>query len=146
MIPKLDRMSQVAVTPETRELAEQLVGLEARSLSVSKADRPATCRVCEKLRRPLVTLAGTAGYSSLLARSLTLAKRESPALSAVEVGPDGSLLGLEGEAALASPILIGHLLGLLITFIGETLTMRLLHEVWPDLPGSDLNSLGRNSK
>ncbi len=139
-------MSQAGITSETKELAEQLVALEARSSSISRADSHATCRVCEKLRRPLVTLTGTAGYSSLLARSLTLAKRDSPALIAVQVNPDGSLLGLEGDAARGSPILVGHLLSLLIIFIGETLTMRLLHEVWPDLPASSLNSLPKDSQ
>lgn len=129
-----EMMSQTGIKSETRELAEQLVAFEARSQNVSTADRLAPCRVCEKLRRPLVTLTGTAGFSSLLSRALTLAKREAPALSAVQVKPDGSLEGLEGEAAQAHPILVGYLLSLLITFIGETLTMRLLHDVWPDLP------------
>ena len=139
-------MSQPGIKSETRALAERLVALEAGSKSVSTADRLATCRVCEKLRRPLVTLTGTAGFSSLLARALTLAKREAPELSAVQVKPDGSLEGLEGEAAQAHAVLVGYLLGLLITFIGETLTMRLLQDVWPDLPGPDLNSLGKESK
>jgi hypothetical protein len=139
-------MSQSGIKSDTRELAERLVAHEARSASVSATDRLATRRVCEKLRRPLVTLTGTAGFSSLLSRALTLAKREAPALTAVQVKPDGSLEGLEGEAAQAHPILVGYLLSLLITFIGETLTMRLLHDVWPDLPGPALNSLGEESK
>ena len=137
---------QTAIKSETKDLAEQLVAFEARSESVSEADRLATCRVCEKLRRPLVALTGTAGFSSLLARSLTLAKRESPALTAVEVQPDGSLKGLKGEAAEAHPILVGYLLSLLITFIGETLTMRLVHDAWPDLPGLDQSFLGKETK
>lgn len=139
-------MSQPRTKSEIREFAERLVAYEADSQSISKTDRLATCRVCEKLRRPLVTLTGTAGFSSLLSRALTLAQRESPALSAVQVKPDGSLEGLEGEAAQAHPILVGYLLGLLITFIGETLTMRLLHDIWPDLPGLDLDSLGKELK
>ena len=61
--------------------------------------------------------------------------------------PFGCTFGeVEGEAAQAHPILVGYLLSLLITFIGETLTMRLLHDIWPDLPGLDLNSLGKESK
>lgn len=128
-----------------RDLAERLVVFEAAQTVISDADSVATCRVCEKLRRPLSTLAGTAGFSALLTRSLTLARRESPALSTVRVDPDGSLVGLVGEAAQANPVLVAHLLDLLATFIGETLTMRLLHDVWPDLPGSDLKSLGEDS-
>jgi hypothetical protein len=48
-------------------------------------------RVCEKLRRPLTTLAGAIGFQSLMLRALTLAKRGAPSLSAVEVTADGSL-------------------------------------------------------
>lgn len=138
-------MSQTDIEPETRELAEQLVAWEARSPSVSTANGLEICRVCEKLRRPLVTLTGTAGFSSLLSRALTLARGEAEALRDVQVKPDGSLEGLEGEAAQAYTVLVGYLLALLMTFIGETLTMRLLHDVWPDLPGPDLNSRGKES-
>jgi hypothetical protein len=34
-------------------------------------------------------------------------------------------------------ILISQLLGLLVTFIGEQLTIRLVHHVWADLPVED---------
>ena len=34
-----------------------------------------------------------------------------------------------GEAAVA---ITAHLLGLLVTFIGEPLTLRLVREAWPD--------------
>lgn len=139
-------MSQTHVKSEIRELAQRLVAHEAGSQTVSRADRLAPCRVCEKLRRALVTLTGTAGFSSLLSRALTLAQRESPALSAVQVKPDGSLEGLEGEAAQAHSILVGYLLSLLITFIGDPLTMRLLHDIWPDLPGLDPDSPGEELK
>jgi len=94
--------------------------------------------VCDKLRRPITTLAGAAGFRSLLARALTLAKRESPVLNTWEVQADGSLLGLNGEAAQSGDVLIAHLIGLLITFVGESLTLRLLHDVWIDLPDSEM--------
>jgi hypothetical protein len=127
-------MNQADVISGTRKLADQLVALEAAVTSVSKADANATCRVCEKLRRPLVTLTGTAGFSALLQRALALAKREATVLAGVSVEADGSLKGLEGEATAATNVLVACLLSLLITFIGQTLTMRLLQEIWPDLP------------
>jgi hypothetical protein len=136
-------MSRNGIHCGTKELAEQLVALEAGSKSISTA---ATCRVCEKLRGPLVKWMGPAGFSSLLSRALALARRECPALGAVQVKPDGSLEGLESAAAQAHPILVGYLLSTLITFIGVTLTMWLLHDIWPDQPGLDLNSPGEESK
>jgi len=107
------------------------------------ADMHAVCRVCDKLRRPLTTLTGAAGFRSLLSRALTLAKQESPVLGAWEVKTDGSLQGLNGEAAQSGDVLIAHLIGLMITFIGESLTLRLLHDVWLDLPDSE-NKLERD--
>jgi len=123
-----------ADTPTTRELAQRLLAYEALEPGTTMADAQSICRVCDKLRHPLTTLAGSAGYRSLLARALTLAKQESPVLKAWEVRSDGSLQGLNGEAAQSGAVLIAQIIGLMITFIGEPLTLRLLHDIWLDLP------------
>jgi len=88
----------------------------------------------------LITLAGVAGFRSLLSRALTLARAEAPSLNAVQVAADGSLKGLEGlasqtdkeQARDGGAILIAQLIGLLLTFIGEGLTLRLVQDVWPE--------------
>ena len=131
-------MTRSADTPTTRELAQRLLAYEAGVSSAALPNTPAACRVCDKLRRPLTTLAGAAGFRSLLARALTLAKQESPALGAWEVKADGSLEGMNGEVTPSGAVLIAHLVGLMITFIGESLTLRLLHDVWPDLPDANV--------
>jgi hypothetical protein len=127
-----------ADAPTTRELAQRLLAYEAVEAGRAMADTQAICRVCDKLRRPLTTLAGTAGFRSLLARALTLAKQESPVLDSLEIKSDGSLDGLNGEAAQSGTVLVAHLIGLMITFIGESLSLRLLHDVWLDLPESEV--------
>jgi len=53
---------------------------------------------------------------------------------------------LNGEAAQSGGVLIAHLIGLMITFIGESLTLRLLHDVWLDLPDSEINFERNKSK
>jgi hypothetical protein len=136
-------MTRSADAPTTRELAQRLLAFEAVEAGTTNADTHAVGRVCDKLGRPLTTLAGAAGFRSLLARALTLAKQESPVIAAWEVKSDGSLQGLNGEAAQSGAVLIAQLIGLMITFIGESLTLRLLHDVWPDLPVSETN-FGRN--
>jgi hypothetical protein len=133
-----EQMTRSADTPTTRELAQRLLAYEAVEAGTAKVDTQAVCRVCDKLRRPLTTLAGAAGFRSLLARALTLAKRETPLLGTWEVNSDGLLQGLNGEAAQPGAVLIAQLIGLMITFIGESLTLRLLHDVWPDLPDSEV--------
>ena len=84
---------------------------------------------------------GVADYRSLLSRALTLAKLEAPSLSAVQVTTDGSLQDLSetgsqidqergGEGGV---ILLGQLLGLLLTFFGAALTLQLVEDVSPSL-------------
>ena len=133
-----------ADTSTTRELAQQLLAYEEVEANPAMANVQTVSRVCDKLRRPLTTLAGAAGFRSLLARALTLAKQESPALSAWEVQADGSLQAVNGEAAQSGAVLIAHLIGLMITFIGEALTLRLLHDVWLDLPDQKESLKGIN--
>jgi hypothetical protein len=126
--------------PETRDLAQRLLAYEADTGNPSVPTESAAFRVYEKLRRHLCALAGVAGFQSLASRALTLARAEAPSLSAVQVTADGSLQGLgeleppidNDEAVNGGVILIAHLLGLLITFIGQVLTLRLMQDVWPD--------------
>jgi len=139
-------MNGTGVAAQTRELAERLVRIEAASKHVAEEDADATCRVCEKLRRPLVTLTGSAGFSSLLSRALILAQREAPALGTVQVKADGSMQGFQGAAAAATHVLVTYLLSLLITFIGETLTMRLIDDIWPELPQRAVSPLEKEAK
>lgn len=136
-------MPETELNPAIRRLAERLLALEKGATTVVPEDRLATCRVFEKLRRPLSHLVGSVGGNALTQRALALAKRECPALSSVQVLDDGSLAGLEGEAAEASSLLIAHLIQLLVTFIGVGLTLRLLHDIWPEMSGLDASSGGK---
>ena len=131
--------------PESRRLARILLGYEAAVGKNSEPTESVTSRVCEKLRRPLSALAGVVGFRSLLSRALALAKAEAPSLSAVEIAADGSLQGLDqlrqtdkdndenkAKADEGGPIIVAYLVGLLLTFIGEGLTLRLVQDVWPE--------------
>ena len=96
-------------------------------------------RVCDKLRLSLTRFAGADGFASLLRRSLALARLEVPSLRRVMIDSACSMDGLEALAAdeadggaEAAVALSAQLLGLLVTFIGEPLTLRLVRESWPD--------------
>ena len=118
----------------------------SRNIS-SETISPAGFHVAEKLRRHLATFMGHTGFHTLLARALALATTEVPWLRAVRVNADDSLAGLEDLHAQLSPdeflegrvVLLAHLLGLLVAFIGEVLTVRLVREVWPKVPLNDLD-------
>jgi hypothetical protein len=129
------------IPPQTRDLALQLLAHEGIAGNTSESAEFAAFGVCERLRQPLITLAGVAGFRSLLSRALTLAKAEAPSLSAVQVAADGSLQGLDelrpqvdaDQAKEAGIILITQLLGLLVRAVGEAITLQLVRsEILPD--------------
>ena len=129
-------------TPAIREFARRLVAFE------TARDEPAVAggsvRVCEKLRVPLSKLVGVVGFRSLMSRALAIARAEVPSLDAVRMRPDGSLEGFEGlgpdRDAGAGVVVVAQVLALLVTFIGEPLTLRLVRDAWPDLPAAELDA------
>ena len=141
------RMSTL-ITSQARDFAERLIAIEAASGMPSEKGMPAAFRVCEKVRRPLTALAGAAGYHSLLLRALTLASQEAPELGTVQIKADGSLeedRDRNSLAAVGGTPLVAGLIGLLFSFIGETLTLRLVHDVWPCALFMSLGANGRAS-
>ena len=114
-------------------------------------------RILDKLRGHLSRKIGAEGFRTLLARALTLTKAQYPYLSAVKVAADGSLSGLHEAAELVEAAdaaqdgkaqsvstegvaaLVAQLLELLVTFIGEELTRRIVTTIWLDfIWGDDL--------
>jgi hypothetical protein len=136
-----------------RDLAGRLITLEATGSRSPGTTLPTAFLACEKLRQPLATLLGNVGFSALLSRALALATTEVKWLGVVHVDADGTLEGLAEPQARVSPaesargdvVLLAQLLGLLATFIGEDLTLRLLREVWPhfDADGAELGKGNR---
>jgi hypothetical protein len=128
-------------TPKLRDFAERLIAYETRGSKSSETKAPAAFLVSERLRPHLARLMGKVGFRELLSRALVLANAEVPWLRAVRVKADGSFEGLDELGAQVGPdeifegrvVLLAQLLGLLVTFIGEELTLRLVREVWPKL-------------
>ncbi len=123
------------------QLARRLISEECGKCGAAVTDTNgrAAFRVCEKLRPPLSTLTGAAGFHALLSRALSLARKEAAWLGQLDITPQGSLtfrpevetLVAKDDVAEGGAALVAELLGLLITLIGEALTLRLLHDVWP---------------
>jgi hypothetical protein len=136
-----------------RDFAGRLIAYETRGNKSSETKTPAACLVSEKLRPHLATLMGNVGFRALLSRALALANTGVPWLRAVQVKADGSLEGLDELEAQVDPdeifegcvVLLAQLLGLLVAFIGENLTLHLVREVWPKLSLHDLD-FGKGDK
>jgi hypothetical protein len=132
-------------------LTRRLLAHEARDRRDVEALADAAGRAVEKLRLHFSKLLGPDGFRALLGRAMTLARAEFPWLEGVQAQSDGSLKGLAATAAARAggssddeavegiTAVPAHFLGLLMTFIGQDLTLRLLRGVWPDV---DLNGEG----
>ena len=145
----------MTATSGMRDLAHRLLTYEAGAGKDSEPIESPTLRVYEKLRQGLGEFAGVAGFQSLASRALALARTEAPSLSAARISADGALEGLgeiehqmntdrdratEYAAGEGGIILISRLLGLLLVFLGEALTLSLLRVTWPGSALDDCNS------
>jgi hypothetical protein len=123
-----------------RDLARRLLAASQSAQSAADSGVQEAVLVNEKLRIALTQFAGADGFTVLLRRALALAIAEAPALKSAAVSADGRLEGLEQLATLPGSVsraaalaITANLLGLLVTFIGEPLTLRLVRQAWPNL-------------
>ena len=131
------------VSPKILEFANRLIDLEAAKDS-SEPHNLVASRICEKLRPQLATLLGNVGFRSLLSRALSLAQKENAAIRDLHINGNGALHA-PAEIASRDPselsngnvFLIAQLLELLVSFIGEHLTLHMVSEIWPTLPIDD---------
>lgn len=128
------------MNPATQDLARRLIALEAAGGANSHEGRLEVVRVCEKLRMLLAKFFGLDGYRSLLMRALAMAKAECPALEPVQVQPNGSLEGIGPKDADAAFVVLVHLLGLLVEFVGEHMTYRLVLDGWHNPTSGETDS------
>ena len=85
----------------------------------------------EKLRLLIIRFSGSDGFTALLRRAFALVRQKDPSLKALTLKGDGSIASFEGISSETSLALIAHLLDLMSLFIGPSLTLTLLHDVWP---------------
>ncbi len=134
-------------TPQMRDFAERLIAHGTEENKSSGTRSPADFLVWEKLRPHLAMLMGNVGVYSLISRALAVSRCGVASLNAVQVKVDGSLEGLDELDVQSDPeqfaegrlVLVTQLLGLLVAFIGEELTLRLVREAWPKLSLNDLD-------
>jgi hypothetical protein len=130
-----------------RDFAERLIAYETKGNKSSQTQPAVAFLVGEKMRMHLTALMGNVGYRALLSRAIALAKAEVPWLHGVHVKANGTLGGIDElgaqvsseKIAEGSAVLLAQLLGLLVAFVGGSLTVRLVREMWPKIPLNDLD-------
>ena len=134
-------------SPEAKKLAKRLIALEKSGRKATGTNPLPVFHATELLRPQLAILMGNGGYRAMMARSLVLGGEEIPWLHAIHVKSDGSLEGLadihsqlnNGDFLEGRVVLLAQLFGLLVAFIGEALTLRIVREVWPKVFLDDLD-------
>jgi hypothetical protein len=133
--------------PPIRHLAKQILAYEYEANSSSVPPSHLEFRVIEKLSFYFVALMGSYAYQVVLSRALATATEEVPWLIKISVNQDGILEGWSALEKSMAPdvlfegrvVLLAQLLELLITFVGATMTLRMLRDVWPKVSTQDLN-------
>jgi len=121
---------------------QELLLREAGTSADASAIAAAARRLCEGFAQRLTPLVGDAGVAAIYARSLHLVRQHTVGLAPVPASDlgDGPFTHVQrflehqtsdvaGETAVAVLTTVGDLLA---SLIGESLTMRLLREAWPD--------------
>jgi hypothetical protein len=111
-------------------------------------------RACEALYRILDTTMGPAGLQALIGRAIQITARDYPWLGMVQPGKtaDCALEGLieaaaglnAEDAATGYAALLANIVWLLVSFIGEELTLRFVRKAWPSLALTELT--GRSTE
>src|ERR671931_322954 len=145
------------MSPAAQVLARRVLRYEAGGGAEPAALAEAAERADARLRGRLASLIGQTGYTTLVTRAVRLAQAEFPALERVTVnalatGAEGGLHGVRefarasgnaGAAEAGLSAILAHVIGLLVTFIGEDLALRLVRDAWPELPDGQGESEGR---
>ncbi len=128
--------------PTLRQLAQKALAQRAGSATGGHALVGAAQRAYDDLARVAAPLIGQVGVDALTGRTLYLAQRKYPWLVHTREpdqweGPFAQIIFcLERQdpavAAEAAGAVLITLTTLLVTFIGEPLTARLLRQAWPD--------------
>jgi hypothetical protein len=127
---------------ELRQLALKVLAQHAGSAAGAEALAAAAHRAYDDLARVSAPLIGQVGVDALTGRALHVVQREYPWLVHTREpeqaeGPFAQIIVcLERQdpavATEAAGAVFATFTGLLVTFIGEPLTARLLRKAWPD--------------
>lgn len=122
------------------EIAGRIVAAATQGAATPFEVASAMERVLPPLYRTTSDLLGQEGFWALLARARFLAGQQHPLLATLEIRVESSLTVEHVEAAVrregadavsaAVTTLVAQLLTLLVSFIGDDLTVRLIQRTW----------------
>jgi hypothetical protein len=137
------------------EIARRVMAAQATASPATPAAAAEAMQLCcGDLYRILETAMGPAGLQALITRAIQITARDYPWLATVTAGTasDCSLSGLTEAAARLKvedanegyAALLATIIWLLITFIGEDLTLRFVRHAWPKVSVARLSEGTKN--
>ena len=134
------------MNPTIQDFARRLIAHDAAANPPSLAEKPKPfSQVYEKLREPLATFTGAVGLRPLVHRALVAASKQVPWLDELQIRADGFLecppaaaRRDQKEIARGEAAFLSNLLGLLVTFLGTGVTLRVVRDVWPEASIADI--------
>lgn len=127
----------ITATEAVQELVELLFACEATIAAKESESHP--FRVLERLSEPFAAVSGAQSLRPLLLRALASTRASYPWLSSAQVTQNGRIEGiaepkpgLDPQEALQGELaLMGSLIELLRSLLGDGVTLQLLKAVWP---------------
>ena len=146
-VPTQTLVEMSLAPPPMRHFAKQLIAYEAEADPQSAHEGPIAFSVIDKLSPHFITLMGNYGFQVMLERALAQAGKEVTWLRKISVNSEGlfhQLSELKEPMAVeiifeGKVVFIAYVLEQLITFLGESFTLRMLRDVWPKVSSKDLN-------
>jgi hypothetical protein len=129
------------ITPSI--LVRRLLEYEASQNNDQGGLAGASEHVSRKLSSHLSKIIGREGCRTLFMRAAKLTTREYPSFGSVEIAQDSSLSRYQDNPqadSKSAAAFLEHIFNLLITFIGEDLTLQVVGAVWPELSQSAADS------
>lgn len=131
------------VTPSPPALAQWIICRELGGVERSVSGAEAAERACRKLGQYLALLVTPVGAEALLSRAKHVVRTDFlfvdhqpiAGVEALTPRPRERTNGVQsGQIQDESSAVLTALIALVVTFIGEDLTTRLVRDVWPELP------------
>ncbi|HEV2620113.1 MAG TPA: hypothetical protein VGU23_09285 [Acidobacteriaceae bacterium] len=132
-------VAPLPVTGVVQQLTLHLLAFQACVAAIPDSDGTPQFRVVEQLCTRVAEMSGSTGLQIMLTRALRATHADFPWLGSVNASNSGAVQGLDRvqpppnlhEAMRCEMAILGSLIELLRSFLGDGVTLQLLRSLWP---------------
>ncbi len=131
--------AKIPITEVVEQLSHHLFAFQSCVAAVHNSADGAQFRVIEQLCAKITEVSGNTGLQTMLSRALSATRADFPWLRSAKASKTGGLVGLDQvhpppdseEAMRGELAVLGSLIELLRSFLGDGVTLQLLRSLWP---------------